>query len=72
MSEGPRLSSTRLAVLCLLASTVFSSVSRAQAPVFAITPVESSIKFYVKASVALAGCGKTASEAEFPVLISCQ
>jgi len=55
MSEGPRLSSMRLAVLCLLASTVFSSVSRAQAPVFAITPVESSIKFYVKASVALEG-----------------
>jgi len=45
----------QLAVLFLLASTVLSSVSRAQAPVFAITPVESTIKFYVKASVALEG-----------------
>jgi len=34
---------------------VLPALSRAQAPVFAITPEESSIKFYVKASVALAG-----------------
>jgi polyisoprenoid-binding protein YceI len=45
----------RLAILCLLASAVFPSQSRAQAPVFEITPVHSSIKFDVKASVDLAG-----------------
>jgi polyisoprenoid-binding protein YceI len=45
----------RLSVLCLLAFSVFPSVSRAQAPVFVITQEESSIKFSVKASVALEG-----------------
>ena len=45
----------RLTVLCLLASAVFPPVSRAQAPVFEITPVHSSIKFDVKASVDIAG-----------------
>lgn len=45
----------RLTVLCLLASAVFPPVSRAQAPVFVITPDESSINFHVKASVALDG-----------------
>jgi polyisoprenoid-binding protein YceI len=46
----------RLAVLCFLASTVLPSVSRAQvAPVFSITPANSSIKFFVKASVTIAG-----------------
>ena len=45
----------RLAVLCLLASAVLPSVSRAQTPVFAITPEDSSIKFFVKASVAING-----------------
>jgi polyisoprenoid-binding protein YceI len=45
----------RLTVLCLLAFAVFPSVSRAQVPVFVITPEESSIKFSVKASVALEG-----------------
>jgi polyisoprenoid-binding protein YceI len=45
----------RLTVLCLLAFTVFPSVGRAQAPVFVITPEESSIKFSVKASVAIEG-----------------
>src|SRR5882672_4495309 len=44
-----------IAVLCLLAFTVFPPVSRAQAPVFVITPEGSSIKFHVKASVALDG-----------------
>jgi polyisoprenoid-binding protein YceI len=45
-----------VAVLCLVASAVFPSLSRAQAvPVFAITPEDSSIKFFVKASVALEG-----------------
>ena len=45
----------RLAILCLVASAVLPPLSRAQAPVFAITPVDSSIKFHVKASVDLAG-----------------
>jgi len=45
----------RLAILCLVVSAVLTPLSRAQAPVFEITPVESSIKFYVKASVALEG-----------------
>jgi polyisoprenoid-binding protein YceI len=43
------------AVFCFLASAVFPSVSRAQVPVFAVTPEDSSIKFFVKASVALEG-----------------
>jgi polyisoprenoid-binding protein YceI len=46
----------RLRVLCLLACVVLPSVSRAQAPVFTISPPEdSTIKFYVKASVSLEG-----------------
>src|SRR5882672_3849926 len=44
----------RLAVLWLLAS-VLPSLSQAQAPVFVVSPKESTIKFYVKASVAIAG-----------------
>jgi polyisoprenoid-binding protein YceI len=43
------------AVVCLLASAAFPTLSRAQAPVFAITPEESTIKFYVKSSVEIAG-----------------
>ena len=49
----------RLAVLCFLASAVLPSVSRAQAPdgvpVIKIMQEDSSIKFHVKASVALDG-----------------
>jgi polyisoprenoid-binding protein YceI len=49
----------RLAVLCLLASAVFPSLGPAQAPegvpVFKITQADSSVKFFVKASVALEG-----------------
>ena len=45
----------RLVLLCLVASAVLPSVGRAQAPVFEITPVESKIKFDVKASVAING-----------------
>ncbi len=45
----------RLAVLSLVAFAVLPSVSRGQAPVFEITPVDSSIKFDVKASVNIAG-----------------
>jgi polyisoprenoid-binding protein YceI len=46
----------RLIALCLLASALIPSVSRAQGvPVFAITPADSSIKFNVKASVPISG-----------------
>jgi polyisoprenoid-binding protein YceI len=46
----------RLAVLCILASAFLPSVSLAQeVPVFTITPVESTIKFNVDASVAING-----------------
>jgi polyisoprenoid-binding protein YceI len=45
----------RLAVLCLLASAAFPSISQAQAPIFKITTEDSSIKFSVKASVAIGG-----------------
>jgi polyisoprenoid-binding protein YceI len=45
----------RLAVICLLLSAALAPLSRAQAPVFTITPENSTIKFYVKASVALVG-----------------
>jgi len=45
----------RLAVLCLVASAMLPSVSRAQAPVFQVTPEDSTISFSVKASVALEG-----------------
>jgi len=46
----------RLAVvLCLLASAVSLSAGQAEAPVFVITPGDSSVKFFVKASVALEG-----------------
>jgi polyisoprenoid-binding protein YceI len=49
----------RLAVLCFLAATVLPSLSRAQAsagvPVIKITKEDSSIKFSVKASVAIEG-----------------
>src|ERR1700722_5911648 len=45
----------RFAVLCFLASTVLPSISRAQAPTFAIAQDDSTIKFSVKASVTLEG-----------------
>jgi polyisoprenoid-binding protein YceI len=50
------LKTTRFAVLCLLASAVFPSLSRAQGvPVFEINRSDSTVKFNVKASVAIAG-----------------
>jgi polyisoprenoid-binding protein YceI len=56
MSEGFSLKSSRLAVLCLLASAALPSLSRAQGvPVFEIDRSDSTIKFNVKASVAIAG-----------------
>ena len=53
MLESFTLSRVRLAVLCLLAFA--PSLSQAQAPVFTISLPDSSVKFYVKASVALEG-----------------
>lgn len=50
-----RVRRMRLAILCLLASAVLPSLSQAQVPVFRITPEDSSIKFSVKASVAIDG-----------------
>jgi polyisoprenoid-binding protein YceI len=49
------LCSLRLAVLCLSASAALPALSQEQTPVFVITPEESKITFYVKASVALEG-----------------
>jgi polyisoprenoid-binding protein YceI len=45
----------RLAILVLTASAMLPSLSRAQAPVFAVTPEDSTVKFFVKASVAIQG-----------------
>lgn len=47
--------SSRLALLCFFVSVLFPSPSRAQVPVFEITPVDSTIKFDVEASVAIVG-----------------
>ena len=47
--------SSRLALFCFFASVLFPSPSRAQVPVFEITPVDSTIKFDVEASVAIVG-----------------
>jgi polyisoprenoid-binding protein YceI len=44
-----------VAALCLVAAMVFAPASRAQVPVFEITPVDSTVKFAVKASVAIEG-----------------
>jgi polyisoprenoid-binding protein YceI len=43
------------AIICLIASAILAPLSQAQAPVFVMTPQESSVKFYVKSSVALVG-----------------
>ena len=45
----------RSAILCLLAFVLMPPGSRAQAPVFSVTPKESSIRFSVKSSVAIVG-----------------
>jgi len=45
----------RLAILCLLVSSLLPSPSQEEVPVFTITPEESSVKFFVKASVAIQG-----------------
>jgi polyisoprenoid-binding protein YceI len=45
----------RLTVFCLLALTLLPPLAQAQGPVFTITPEESEVKFFVKASVAIDG-----------------
>jgi polyisoprenoid-binding protein YceI len=45
----------KLAVLCLFVSAVLPPLAQAQGPVFTITPVESTVQFSVKASVAIEG-----------------
>jgi polyisoprenoid-binding protein YceI len=44
-----------IAVFCFITAGAFPSVSRAQAPVFEITPVSSAVTFEVDASVAIKG-----------------
>jgi len=44
-----------LTIFCLVASTLLPSVTRAEAPVFTITRENSSITFFVKASVSIKG-----------------
>ena len=50
-----RLLHVRVTILCILASVAFPPLSRSQAPIIEITPVESWINFHVKASVKIAG-----------------
>jgi polyisoprenoid-binding protein YceI len=50
-----RGNSMRFAILGLLACAVLTPLSQAQAPVFAITPEQSTITFYVKSSVDIQG-----------------
>jgi polyisoprenoid-binding protein YceI len=50
-----RRDSMRLTVFLLLASALLPSLAQAQGPIFTITPEESDVKFFVKASVAIDG-----------------
>lgn len=45
----------RSIVFCVLALALLPNLSHAQAPVFSVTPGESSVKFFVKSSIALTG-----------------
>jgi polyisoprenoid-binding protein YceI len=54
-SEQSTLNHMRRAILFLLAIFILPAPGRAQVPVFETAPVDSAIKFYVKASVALVG-----------------
>ena len=57
----------RFAALCLVASTVLTPLAHAQGPVFVVTPVQSSIKFNVKASVPIDGTfDKWTASLKFP------
>ena len=55
--ERLKLSAMRipLTIFCFLVSAVLPSVTRAEAPVFAILQEDSSITFFVKASVSIKG-----------------
>jgi polyisoprenoid-binding protein YceI len=57
--DGFAMCHSRFAALCLLVSALFPLPARAQAPagvpVFQVTPQDSTIKFFVKSSVALEG-----------------
>ncbi len=53
--DGLMRQSLRMLTLSLLAATALASLSRAQGPVFSIVPGESTVKFFVKASVAIEG-----------------
>jgi len=55
MFEKLTPSTVRLAVLCLFASVVLPSLSTAQVPVIKFATADSSVKFAVKASVAING-----------------
>jgi polyisoprenoid-binding protein YceI len=55
ISERLRLNGMRIAILCLLVAAALPAVSQDQVPVFKITPKESKVTFFVKASVALVG-----------------
>src|SRR5215471_6182509 len=55
MTSTKNIVPLRIALLCLSVLVALPSLSRAEAPVFVITPEGSSIKFFVKASVALVG-----------------
>jgi len=57
----------RFAALCLAVSAALTPSVCAQGPVFVVTPVQSSIKFDVKASVAIDGtCDKWTASLTFP------
>jgi polyisoprenoid-binding protein YceI len=45
----------KFAVLCLATASLLPAIAQAQGPVFQITPVESTVQFSVKASVAIEG-----------------
>ena len=45
----------RQGIFCILVAGVFPPLSRSQAPIFEITPVDSWINFHVKSSVKIAG-----------------
>ena len=55
MSERFKFNRMRIVVLCFLASAALPTLSQDQVPVFAISPEESKISFYIKSSVALEG-----------------
>ena len=55
MSKRLTSSTMRLAVLCLVASAVFPSLSTSSGSCLQITTADSSVKFAVKASVAING-----------------